>query len=288
MLTADSAISHIHHFCATLQSEPNLDLRPRFKFEKDQNGWSRATVILPSSVDQSLRVSRGMKWWLTERAARRDAAFQAYISLHRAKLVNDNFLPLSHNNFWQDGADGEYVVTLKIAIHETYNPWRAMPMCFQHSNLHRCRVSITQNGRPRPDLAVIMITPMEVPETDPLTLYWDSQTTFSISLEKLQVAKVSAVELELLQETTLILLHSTRANHPMNQDSINFIILVAPDIPFHCLAEWLKANRGTQNCLHRYLQNPVLSRLDSSEVNCCTISNINLFDGLTPLMGRDY
>lgn len=211
-------------------------------------------MIQPSSVDRSLRVSRDTEWWLTERAARRDAAVQAYVSLHQAKLLNDNFLPLSHNNFWQDSTDGEYFLTPKISIHEAYDPWRAMPMCFQHSDLYRCRVSITQNGRPRPDLAVVMITPMEMPETDPLTLYWDSQPTFTNSLEKLQVTKISEVELELLRESTLILLHSTRTKHPTSQDSKNFTILVAPNITFHCLAKWLKANRGTQNCLHQYLQ----------------------------------
>src|SRR4051794_18624987 len=87
-------MQHLYHFCAILGGGQHVDLRPRFSFMVDENDLTTAVVTLPTSVNAKLRQHRGKGAWLTERAARRDAAFQAYVALHKAGLVNDNLLPL--------------------------------------------------------------------------------------------------------------------------------------------------------------------------------------------------
>ena len=53
-----------------------------------------AEVILPTSVDVSVRKAHSITSWRTEKGARRDAAFQAYEALYEIGLVNDNLLPV--------------------------------------------------------------------------------------------------------------------------------------------------------------------------------------------------
>lgn len=79
-------------------------------------------MTLPSGVDQSLRVASGAKWWLTEHAAQKDAAFQAYIALHQAKLVNNHFLPLTPERLWRDSAGAQPILTSRITIKAIFNP----------------------------------------------------------------------------------------------------------------------------------------------------------------------
>ncbi|KAB8212729.1 dicer dimerization domain-containing protein [Aspergillus novoparasiticus] len=142
LLTADSAVSHLYHFCSTLNLEPHADLRPLFNFEQNEAGHVRATVTLPSGVDQSLRVATGAKWWLTERAARKDAAFHAYIALHRAKLVNDHFLPLTPEHLWRDVTGAQPALTSKIALEAIFDPWKQPGVSTGHE-LHRNRMRIS-------------------------------------------------------------------------------------------------------------------------------------------------
>lgn len=260
LLTADTAVSHLYHFCTTLQSKELVDLRPRFKIEKEpKTGRFRATVILPSSLDPTLRVAQGLLWWLTERAAKKDAAFQAYTAMHRAKLVNDNFLPLTQSRFLAQDAEGDedMINRPKFANFDSYDPWKEMSRSCLGANVHRSRISIKQNGIPRPDLGVAMITPVEIPGAEPLTLYWDSETTFEISSEKSEAISVSPLDIQLMRETTQILLHSARTKQPEGDDKKHYAVLITPDVPAETasLAKWLGANKGTHNCLQWYNEN---------------------------------
>jgi hypothetical protein len=73
-----------------------VDLRPAFTFAEDAKTHRiNGTAILPNSISTSVRCTNGRKWWRTERAARKDAAFQAYVALYEAGLVNNNLLPLN-------------------------------------------------------------------------------------------------------------------------------------------------------------------------------------------------
>lgn len=100
-LTLDDAVAHLHHFCATLPTSQYTDLRPMFIFSggppDGKRKVIRAKVLLPNSVDASIREACSRSQWLTEKLAKREAAFEAYIALFHAGLVNENLLPLRYD-----------------------------------------------------------------------------------------------------------------------------------------------------------------------------------------------
>ncbi|KAE8394848.1 hypothetical protein BDV23DRAFT_179236 [Aspergillus alliaceus] len=253
LLTAESAIPHLHHFCSTIRAEPHVDTRPVYKVER-QCGMSRASVILPSSIDPSLRLRQGVSWWLTDRAAKRDAAFQAYASLHRAKLVNDNLLPSSQDGNPFQAPDEAYYgqASSRIALRESHNPWQTTPGFSSQLGVYRHRISIKENMTSRPDLSLVLITCGKIPAAKPLTLYWDSRTTFVVSLESSEHSTISEGHLELLRKTTRFFLYSARTTSPHNEDIADYALLVSPNVSFDDLAEWLDMNQGSRNCLDQY------------------------------------
>ncbi|KAH0398316.1 P-loop containing nucleoside triphosphate hydrolase protein, partial [Aureobasidium melanogenum] len=80
LLTLDNAKSHLNHFCATLQTANHVDHRPVFECRTDAENLITATVLLPSSVSQKYRTAVSAHSWKTERAAMKDAAFQACVA----------------------------------------------------------------------------------------------------------------------------------------------------------------------------------------------------------------
>ena len=100
LLDLDNAKAHLYHFCQISMSQTNkyVDPTPEFFTERDQTSrpW-QATVTLPSFVHYDLRTAKGSLRWCGEEAAIKDAAFEAYIALHRGGLVNDNLLPLTRD-----------------------------------------------------------------------------------------------------------------------------------------------------------------------------------------------
>jgi hypothetical protein len=94
LLTAESAIAHIYHFCDVLPRSPYVDLRPVFIFvEYAKTDLINGTIVLPSCLNSLVRHTSGLGWWETEHAAKKETALQAYVALYRAGLLNENLLP---------------------------------------------------------------------------------------------------------------------------------------------------------------------------------------------------
>ncbi|KAH9841788.1 P-loop containing nucleoside triphosphate hydrolase protein [Rhodofomes roseus] len=112
VLTLDSVTSHLNHFCAVL---PNAayggqlalyDLDPpdypedwhsqqdRLKNLPPYKGPWGATVTLPRCLPPHLRKFSTKREHNTKRLAQKHAAFDAYVALHKAKLLDDHLLPL--------------------------------------------------------------------------------------------------------------------------------------------------------------------------------------------------
>src|SRR5438045_4278178 len=132
-------MAHLHHFCSLLPQEPYVDQRPAFSFDKDDETEEvMATVTLPNSVDPAVRRASGLNSWKTERMARRDAAFQAYIALYSAGLVNDHLLPLIPTE--GDNIETE-IVGFSVKIDKLYIPWITVCDSWKHqSELFRASV----------------------------------------------------------------------------------------------------------------------------------------------------
>ena len=97
LLTSDIAKAHLHHFCSvsTLQASNYVAVRPEFTAHHSTiDGLWSAEVTLPSFVHPEVRTASSSQRWRSEAAAIKDAAFESYVALHKAGLVNDNLLPL--------------------------------------------------------------------------------------------------------------------------------------------------------------------------------------------------
>ncbi|KAJ3713612.1 hypothetical protein C8R42DRAFT_727088 [Lentinula raphanica] len=111
ILTLQSAIPHLNHFCAVMPQrghfvyQPLYDLDPpdypigwhSFTSQHASNPYSgpwSSTVTLPRVLDQRIRVTRTPRIYPTKVSAHRHAAFEAYKTLYNAGLLSDNLLPL--------------------------------------------------------------------------------------------------------------------------------------------------------------------------------------------------
>ncbi|KAL8819894.1 MAG: hypothetical protein Q9191_007636, partial [Dirinaria sp. TL-2023a] len=119
LLTMDSALGHLNHFCTTLPKKPYAAHQPAFSFTQGEAAsqiW--ATVCLPNSIDPSLRQTRGIRSWHSEKMASKDAAFQAYVRLYQAGLVNDHLLP-----FRPEDPETFEKRPPFVSVPDQYNPW---------------------------------------------------------------------------------------------------------------------------------------------------------------------
>ena len=245
-LTLDEAIQHLYQFCATLPAAPYVDLRPSFTFDHHpSSGRAKSVstkVILPISVDISLREAQGMSTLETEKMARRDAVFQAYAALYRAGLVNDNFLPVGHVNRRVDEA---YTAVEKrpslIEVSEQWNPWYFVAQVWQKSrNLATATISIKERGRHITEMLIFL--PYPLPTFHDFELYWDTSTTYQAVIEKSSATHVPELR-EAAAEITY-LLHRSRYIGRMTDDRRDFVALVIPP-NVDDLLTWVKERSGT-------------------------------------------
>lgn len=88
-LLLENSTQHLQHFCSVIGKGEE----PLYIFNGNFGSAIGATVYLPAQVVPELRVARSKHTWQGEKAAKKDAAFQAYKALHEAGLVNDNLVP---------------------------------------------------------------------------------------------------------------------------------------------------------------------------------------------------
>lgn len=183
----NDAVQHLYHFCAALPAAPYVDLNPIFTFE--ENSSSRdgksilATVLLPNSVDVSVRSACSKFPWITEKMARKDAAFEAYKALYNAGLVNDNLLPLGHVDEVKEEAYGAVEKRPSvIKVSDQIDVWPFIAQCWQTSGrIYGSLVKITGQDPVRADM--IMLLPVKIPAIAGIDLYWDQNTTFQFVIE---------------------------------------------------------------------------------------------------------
>lgn len=96
-LDHDNAKSHLSHFCSILCPGPFIDSRPDYitvPVDDADPPTLETTVYLPSYIPVAVRRAKSKNSWKSVKNSTKDAAFQAYVALHKAGLVNDHLLPL--------------------------------------------------------------------------------------------------------------------------------------------------------------------------------------------------
>ncbi|KAL8797189.1 MAG: hypothetical protein Q9195_000656 [Heterodermia aff. obscurata] len=244
-ITLEDAVQHLYHFCATLPTDPYADLRPIFTFTGTHEGESiKANVSLPNSVDSSVREASSLYEWASEKLARRDAAFEAYIALYHANLVSDNLLPLRGQG---DEAVAEAqksvqkIVSL-VDINEQLDIWSSIAReWYNVATIHISTVLITQGGSPW--MKMLMILPKPLPNPLEIDLYWDAFKTLKATIEPGLSISQDMINTQAMADCTALLLRSVFPNR-MEVDQTDFVAHFVP-AEVQDLFPWLEQYRGT-------------------------------------------
>jgi dsRNA-specific ribonuclease len=247
-------VAHLHHFCSRLPQDQYVDNRPEFVFTEDPNtNLITAEVILPNSLDSSLRSITGLGEWRTERAAAKDAAFQAYVNLYNAGLLNDNLLPLTHT--WELEEKDQWDETCEIVeIQHQHNPWVELADAWSCPDAHQTRITVqTQSSSKADDLCILLTTSLGIPQVPSLDMYWDDSTTFSLKFDApLKVDLKCSNTKDTMRHATHILSRSTHSDF-VTDDRRDFIALFTPVKDDKELAAWCTANGGRAPALDKHL-----------------------------------
>lgn len=263
-------MQHLYHFCATLPTSRYVDLRPVFQFsETGEKGVPKSItsqVTLPNSIDASVREARSRFEWTTERLARRDAAFEAYIALYKAGLVNEHLLPLRYD---EEAVEARTAVEKRPSIVEVpaqldlwsdfvAHEWQI------HPTLYSSSVKIWHEGIVK--VHMMMILPRPLPADMSFELYWDAKTTLNGTVRPSSSRPYSLEHMTSFARVTQLILRSIY-QWRMNDDKTDLSCLFIPD-GVEDFQLWRETNMGTS---------PALTLSDSSSSG----SQIGLIRDLT-------
>ena len=244
-------MQHLHHFCATLPAAQHADLRPTFSFECDSGDTGnavRASVTLPNSVDASVR-HFGSRTLRTEKCAKRDAAFEAYVALYNAGLVNDHLLPLMGCEEAQALATVEQRESLAVCS-DQFNPWPGIARTWQsRDTVFESLISLKSQGQEI--LAITLVSPGPLPHLSSLELHWDSGQSYSVDISFLRQRTYDDAMADVSSQITNLMLRSVYRNR-MKPNQSDFPLLFVPVENTENLHVWLQMVKGTnfpEDCL---------------------------------------
>jgi dsRNA-specific ribonuclease len=181
VLNYQNAREYLAYFCATI-SCAYINNQPDFVMHRDPiTDLITAKVVLPSYLSPSLRTAWAKSRWLTEKLAKRDAAFQAYMALYNAGLVNDNLMPVHRRKYNDEEKTMQEKQARLVQVSESWNPWLDM------AHLHRSdvaliatRVCFESNSLGVPDM--VLLLPKRLPCDWEFDLFWNAETTLKARL----------------------------------------------------------------------------------------------------------
>ncbi|KAI9770812.1 MAG: Dicer-like protein 2 [Geoglossum simile] len=250
LITLDTALAHLYHFCALLPRAQYVDLRPAFSVTEDPDtNFITAEVTLPSCVDSSVRRRAGICEWQTERMAKKDAAFELYIALHKAGLVNDNLLPLTKE------AANKFAVETRpsmVSVPRRLNPW--IPLANEWLGSPQLYSSVVElTGTDNSKLWMELLLPSHLPSVPEFSLYWNRNITFRALVKPpVRVDLPRAGECDVLRKMTQVLLQSIFRGR-MKPNEMDFPALFSPCEGIGDLNLWA----GSQEATDAYANDPL-------------------------------
>ncbi|MCJ1468717.1 Dicer-like protein 2 [Pseudocyphellaria aurata] len=231
LLTLDGAVPHLYHFCATLTQTQYTDARPIFTFSKSTLVGDidsvTARVLLPSSVHKDVQEACSSSSWRTEKSAKKDAAFEAYIALYRVGLVNEHLLPIK---FDPEADEARSVIEKRPNVAEVppqldvwsslvAYKWQGQP------EVYESLVSITFEGVALSEM--LMILPLALPNLIEFDLHWNATKSFRVVITSVRSAPYNQECVSLYAECTAVLLRSIYKAR-MESDDTDFACLFIP------------------------------------------------------------
>lgn len=232
MLTLDTAVPHLEHFCATLTRSQYTDVQPVFTFQKlamkGEIDAFTATVFLPSSIHRDVREACSSSSWRTQKLAKKDAAFEAYLALYHAGLINKHLLPIRFDPETEQARSviekrpnvAEVPAQLDIWSNLVAYKWQGQPRLYESS------VSITYKGVAISQM--LMILPLGIPNTIDFDLHWDATKSFNVAITPCRSAVYNQEHMTLYAECTAILLRSVYKER-MKSEGSDFACIFVPN-----------------------------------------------------------
>ncbi|KAK3371219.1 hypothetical protein B0T24DRAFT_628118 [Lasiosphaeria ovina] len=185
-LTIDDAKQHLEHFCATISTRKFVDWSPFYvvhspdgsPVDNSRPSLLKATVHLPVSLAPEVRRAESLRAWNSEVNACKDAAFQAYVNLYRAGLVNHNLLPFTESELLKGVESRPGLAIVKAQM----NPWTEVANAWRNNGeLFKRRLAVSSlesSARAEFEMAL----PIPIPHVPDFTLHWDYRSSWLISM----------------------------------------------------------------------------------------------------------
>lgn len=203
LLTVDNSRGHLHHFCAvaTRQDRRYVDPRPEFTTVQDlaRKTWT-ASVTLPSFVHKSIRTAQSSYPWHGERTAIREAAFNAYVALHQAGLVNDNLLPVITTPEREPGEQHVDQPSI-VQVSGQFSIWNYHRGIDAQTEWHASQLVLSLSERVV--LSQVLWLPFQSDTTERIQLHWNADVRYEASIHPMPDASLNAEEVSKAAHWTL-------------------------------------------------------------------------------------
>lgn len=140
----DTAKQRLEHFCRVLSRREFVDPRPVYIIRRHGGAdapFLSAEVRLPIFIPANVRTAKSMKEWKSEKNATKDAAFQAYLALYEAGLLNENLLPFKSDKYHEKIESRDSIVKISNLLW----PWAAVADSWSRGDL-ACHLVTLKDG----------------------------------------------------------------------------------------------------------------------------------------------
>lgn len=174
--------------------------------------------------------------------AKRDAAFQAYVRLYEAGLVNDHLLPRHCESRYQDGIHIEKRASVE-KVGGSINPW--VPIAREWGKggmLYQTSIDIVSGDMRLP--SIVMLLPVPLVCHTSFKLFWNEKTVFSVSFTQ-RTTKLAADLVSGAANITHLLLSSMFSSRmPPERKDFPWLFLPQIDFTLESLENWYATMKG--------------------------------------------
>ncbi|WDK09707.1 RNase3 domain-containing protein [Colletotrichum graminicola] len=179
VLDPENAKQHLDHLCRILSPGEFIDWRPDYIIKKlgaVDAPDIRATVVLPSYLPSHVRTAESQMAWKSEKNATKDAAFQAYVGLYKAGLVNDNLLPFKPEDF----VPGVGKVPAILQVNGLLNAWVKVAEAWKVGDSLRSTRILLKDSAGALQGEYEMVLPVWIPGLQTIPVHLDYHITWSL------------------------------------------------------------------------------------------------------------
>ncbi|OAG37503.1 hypothetical protein AYO21_08235 [Fonsecaea monophora] len=241
-LTYSGARQLLSRFCAKL---PRIDeceqSSPIFYLEGEPGVELVAKVVLPDTLPPSLRQAESKFTWRTERRAKQDAAFQAYLALYHAGVVTEYLLPPE----WPKKEDPDGSIEKRDREYDVQNqhdPWPTLMKQWATTGrvyTHRLQVEAVDCDYP----AMLLLLPQQLPSLS-FPLFTAPSSRIQVSVSAGQEAHDFPTDLG--RDISYLFLETILGRRLRGLDKQQLPFLLVPDLDLPSIRDWYRrASRTT-------------------------------------------